>query len=152
MTRRMTRLPPAEGTGERLRHARIAAGYLEQTDLAAALGMRNSNSVYRWETAGDPIGRRYLKQLCGLLKVTESWLLYGTERADAPRKEPAHLHVVESYLASDMGRDTPPAAETLLRGFDFRQVGVMRPTVRHAHLVREVIEMSLAIGKLPKDG
>lgn len=139
--------------GERLRRARISAGYQEQVDLSRALDMGNSLTVNRWERKGVKPSPEYLPRLCKLLGVSESWLLYGVDSASGARAATSDsLHAVESYLASDMGRDCPKQVATLLMAFDFRTVGVTRPGMRDVHRIREAIEINLAVGKMPRDG
>ena len=73
--------------GNRLRTARVDAGFQTQEDLARAIGVDES-VVNRWEK-GRVQPKKHLDDLCRLLKITKDELLKPMENPEQPAEAKA---------------------------------------------------------------
>jgi transcriptional regulator with XRE-family HTH domain len=137
-----------KGFGERLIAARRATG-LRQVDLADKIGMR-PQTIYRLEKQGYPPARRTLEKILEVLPVSEPWLVYGV----GPGPESLNIvRVVDEYLKSAHGLDTPLEVQRRLRQVNFADLGVGDLTLKDVHRVRDLIETNLALRRqLHDDG
>lgn len=136
--RSTTRFAP--GLGQRLKEARIRAGFHTQADLADAMGVRPL-TINRIETGGADPGKSTIAQLVETLKVSETWLLYnvgGEAETDAAEE-------VEAYLASPLASGISPQVRKLLQSFQFASIGAANPSVRVVDQVRSLIELTQAL-------
>jgi transcriptional regulator with XRE-family HTH domain len=136
--RNATRFAP--GLGQRLKEARIRAGFHTQADLADAMGVRPL-TINRIETGGADPGKSTIAQLVKALNVSETWLLYnvgGDTQTDA-------VEEVEAYLASPLASDISPQVRKLLQSFQFASIGAASPTIRVVDQVRALIELTQAL-------
>ena len=133
--------------GKRVREARLAAGFLEQTELAAAAGVVPL-TINRIEMGRGPLSRATARKLAPVLRRTEAWLLYGAEGVDgSPRGEKVPKAVEQYLTSSGWGADASDAVANLLKSLDYASIGVPAPTVRDVHRVREMIEINLATAR-----
>src|SRR5512139_1386788 len=114
----MTRQKDGEisGVGARLKQARERAGYKTQADLADAIKVR-AQTIWRIETGGHTGARATLEKIAGALKVTRAWLEHGVGELPPPPK--GYIAAVETYLASELGLDTPHDVARRLRLADW---------------------------------
>jgi phage repressor protein C with HTH and peptisase S24 domain len=76
MSRRVVPFPPMTTINERLRRARIAAGYATSKDAAEAFGI-NSNTLRSNENGNKPFGRDAAVKYANIFNVRLEWLLSG---------------------------------------------------------------------------
>jgi transcriptional regulator with XRE-family HTH domain len=126
---------------DRLRFAREARN-LTQAQLAE-LARIERLSVSRHENGGSRISEGPLRRYARALGCSAEWLRFGIGHGPGERENVSKI--VAEYLASDLGRSTPPWVEALLRKAPYRQLGVRRLSPVHVHRVRELIEMNRAL-------
>ena len=137
---------PRGEVGQRFYEARTARGFTNRDALAREMGLLPL-ALYRLEAGlTENPQPATVRKICVKLDIDPAWLLHGA--GDGPRRTKADNEAlskalavaVEKYLASDIGRTTPPSTARLLRGLDWRSVGVTVPDPRAIGRMREVIE------------
>lgn len=86
----------AESFGQRLKRLRVASGY-SMVGLAAAAGVTKP-TLWKWETGRVHPRQRALRQLAGVLGLSESYLLFGIE--DGGLRLPQGGSLAETVAAS----------------------------------------------------
>lgn len=137
---------PRTSIGERVEQARLLAGYETQPSLAKAVGL-TVGTIWRVETGGKALSKGTAKKLARALKVSEAWLMYGDGGGDEAKRPAPFEKLVQQYLASEIGLDTPPAISQRLNMIDYSLFCVAKPGVKDVHRVRELIEFNFALGR-----
>lgn len=116
--------------GERLRAARIDAGYTSQAALSRAVQI---SSVQGWKHETDRVmpSPMVIKTYCELLRVTEIYLVHGIGEARIP---PAVLDYLKEYKSREL---LPSTKEALIR-FPWLDVFGSVPT---RTIIREVAKL-----------
>jgi transcriptional regulator with XRE-family HTH domain len=124
------------GFGERLKQARLRAGFTSQPKLARALGL-NPMTVHRHESQGVLPKDEVIKAYAGLLKVPEAWLRYGLGDVAVP---PA----VEQFLSSFLGIGLEPAVAERLKRLPWSLLTAGEVDEKDVARVARAIEKNLA--------
>lgn len=133
--------------GDRLRRARIAAGFEKQTELAEAAGV-GALTINRVEMGRAPLSKATAIKLAPVLRRSEAYLLFGVEGGPDDRPRPNVPPAVGQYLTDDpYGKDASPQVAKLLRELDYSSIGLANPSVKDVHRAREMIEVNLAIAR-----
>lgn len=129
--------------GQRIRQARLAAGFSTQRALAEHLGI-TGQTIHRFEKGISRPDPEILFPMAEALRVDPSYLLHGNQ--PGPDVDPALLErmraAVQGYLDSWAGQDTPLAiADRLITVgcIVFRDL-TTAPTIEMIHDVRNVLE------------
>lgn len=128
---------PDDHPGVRLRLAREWRG-LTQLQLAESAAV-DEQTVWRTEKMGS-LSKKAVQGYVRALGCSAEWLLYGHGPS------PQDLDLVDLYLRSRMGVDTPDDVAQMLRRVSYRSLGLRQLTLQGVHRVRELIQMNRLLG------
>lgn len=131
---------------DRLRIARLSAGYETPTDAAKAIRSINKNTLISHENGNRAISRKAAESYAKLFDVQAGWLLYG-ESAPEPAGE-YEIPVLSLVSAGQLKRQesvTPAEVEKWIRLGDLPQGDWVALTVEGTSMDRIAPEGSLLI-------
>lgn len=139
---------PKTGLGERIAAARKRSPSPTQIDFATAMGVRPTQ-VSRWETETNEPSLEQLKRIAELGTVRYAWLVTGEQpmleaevelRGERDEADPAWVASVDSYLASDLGADTPEPVANRLRTVPYKDFWLRPDKLADVHSARMQLE------------
>jgi transcriptional regulator with XRE-family HTH domain len=119
------RVRPEWTLGDRLRKARIVAGFEEQRSFAAVLGI-SQPSISNYEADRTRPNRLVLREWARLTGVDEEWLSGGARPGEAVRLERRRR---ATYTSSEQGR--PTSGWSTAGDHVAEVVPIVRPTIHH---------------------